>query len=549
MRTLEKLPSQTIELDGEQLTVEQVVEIARAAPDALPTVRLSLPARRNLRDVRNYIDQHWLALDAPPIYGFNTGVGRLKDTHIAPVDMERFQTLVVNAHCAGVGEALPEEVVRATIILRVNALAKGCSGVRVECCDRLLDLLNEGVHPVIPSQGSVGASGDLAPLAHLVSVMIGHDRAEAVYRGKRMPARAALELAGLSPDFKLAPKDVLALINGSTVTLGLAVLALHDAWLLARNADVAAALSMEAMRGELAAFDPRIHVARNQVGQIAVAENVRRLLVSSERTTEDARGVRLADEQRSNGYAPRVQDAYALRCTPQVHGAARDVLQFSETLISRELNAATDNPLIFPDDEAGGYVVLSGGNFHGEPLAYAADLITMAVAELGSISERRCFRLLDPTLSYGLPLNLVGATVGLNTGFSLVHCSAAAIVSENKVLSYPSVVDSIPTKANQEDHVSMSTFAARKARTVVGNAQKVIGIEYQCAAQAIDLSSGPLSGRRLGAGSGAAYTRFRQDVPPTLDDHYQAADMALAAELTRTGELVDAAEQAIGRLS
>jgi histidine ammonia-lyase len=242
-----------------------------------------------------------------------------------------------------------------------------------------------------------------------------------------------------------------------------------------------------------------------------------------------------------------VQDAYALRCTPQVQGAARDVLEFAQTLIDREINAATDNPLVFPDAEAG-YVVLSGGNFHGEPLAYAADLITMAIAEIGSISERRSFRLLDPTLSYGLPLNLVGATLGLNTGFSLVHCTAAAIVSENKVLSYPSVVDSIPTKANQEDHVSMSTFAARKARTVVENAQTVIGIEFQCAAQAIDLSSAPLAKRRLGSGTAAAYERLRVVVPQTIEDHYQASDMAAAAELTRSGELVAASERAIGKL-
>jgi len=547
MRVVEKLATATIQLDGEQLTVAEVVEVARGGSHGRPTVELSPSARAQLQQVRAYINEHWLSDDAPPIYGINTGVGKLKDTHIAPADMERFQRLVVNAHCAGVGEPLAEEVVRATMVLRVNALAKGCSGVRVECCDRLLEMLNHGVHPVIPAQGSVGASGDLAPLAHLVSVMIGHESAEAFYRSERMPAQTALTRAGLAPEFTLAPKDVLALINGSTVTLGLAILALHDAWLLARNADVAAALSIEAMRGELAAFDERIHLARNQVGQIAVAENLRRLLAGSERTTEDSRRVRLPDESRSNGYAPRVQDAYALRCTPQVHGAARDVLDFAETLLAREINAATDNPLVFPDADAG-YVVLSGGNFHGEPLAYAADLITMAVAELGSISERRSFRLLDPTLSYGLPLNLVGATIGLNTGFSLVHCTAAAIVSENKVLSYPSVVDSIPTKANQEDHVSMSTFAARKARTVVDNAQKVIGIEYQCAAQAIDLSSTPLAQRRLGPGTAAAYQTFRQHVPPTVEDHYQATDMAKAAELTRTGQLVNVAEQAIGAL-
>ncbi len=548
MNVLTASRTATVTLDGEHLTPEDVVAVARGrSPGDWPRVALADGVRDTLRTVRRYIEEHWLVPDAPPIYGFNTGVGRLKDTHIAPEDMARFQTLIVNAHCAGVGEPLAEEVVRATMVLRVNALVKGCSGIREECCDRLLDMLNGGVHPVIPSQGSVGASGDLAPLAHLVAVMIGHERAEAYYRGERIPARVALERAGLPMSFTLAPKDVLALINGSTITLGLAVLALHDAWLLARNADVAAALSMEAMRGEMAAFDPRIHQARNQVGQIVVAENIRRLLKDSQRTTEDARRVKLPDETRANGYAPRIQDAYSLRCTPQVNGAARDVLEFAETLIAREINAATDNPLVFPDGD-GDYTVLSGGNFHGEPLAYAADLITMAVAEIGSISERRCFRLLDPTLSYGLPLNLVGATLGLNTGFALVHCSAAAIVSENKVLSYPSVVDSIPTKANQEDHVSMSTFSARKARTVVDNGHKIVGIEYLCAAQAVDLSTEPLRSKRLGAGTAAAYRRFRQDVPPTREDHYQATDMEAATSLTRSGALLEAVEQAVGPL-
>jgi histidine ammonia-lyase len=539
-------PSSPVSLDGASLTVEDVVRVAYGRPGA-PAVTLAPAARQLTADVRRYVEEQWLTPSAPPMYGINTGLGRLMDVRVPVEDLDRFQRLIVNAHSAGIGEPLTEPEVRALLVLRVNALAKGMSGIRVECLDRLLALVNLGVHPVIPWQGSVGASGDLAPLAHLVSVLIGHDQAEAFYQGERRPARAALAAAGLEPDFALGAKDVLAMINGSTISLASAVLSLHQAERLARTADIAHALTLEAVRGERAAYDDRIHAARNADGQREAAANTRRLIDGSTRTTEAARRIALPDESRAGGYKPRVQDAYSLRCAPQVHGAAREGLRFARLLLSREANAATDNPLIFPDGQ-GGYEVLSGGNFHGEPIGYAADLISIAVAELGAISERRAFRLTDPHLSYGLPLNLVGGQLGLNTGFSIVHASASALASENKFLSLPSVVDSIPGKANQEDHVSMCTYSARKARQVLRNTEAILGVELILAAQAIDLSAPHLEGFTLGAGTAAAYARLREAVPPTGEDVYQAANMAAAQALVAGGAVVAAAEAAIGAL-
>ena len=539
----------SVSLDGESLTVNEVVRVARGAPGTAATVSLSPESRRATDQLRAYLEQHWLSDDAPPMYGINTGLGRLKDVRVASDDLARYQKLIINAHCAGTGAPLSEEETRATMLLRVNALAKGVSGIRSACLDRLLDMLSLGVHPIVPSQGSVGASGDLAPLAHLVAAMTGHPAAEATFAGTVMPAAEALAAAGLSGSFELEPKDVIALINGSTVSLALAVLALHDAWRLARSGDVLLGLSLEAVRGELAAFDPRIHKVRNSDNQGYVAANVRRAVAGSERCTEEVRARPLPDEIRpNNAYHVRVQDAYSLRCAPQVHGAARDLLGFAEQLLVREMNAATDNPLIFAAED-GGYSVLSGGNFHGQPVAYAADMVTMAVAEIGSISERRAYRLTDPSMSYGLPLNLVGGTLGLNTGFSLVHCTAAALASENKVLCFPSSVDSIPTKANQEDHVSMSTFAARKARQVVANTTAILGVELLCAAQGIDVSDGPLGSPALGNGTTAAFKCLRETVPATGEDRYQATDIKEATEIVGSGRLVGAVEATIGPLA
>lgn len=540
-------PLTEVLLDGESLTVEQVVAVARGTAGT-PIVRIAEEARAATLEVRRYVEENWLTPQAPPIYGINTGLGRLMDVRVPAEDLDRFQKLIINAHSAGIGEPMQVEEVRALLVLRVNALSKGCSGVRVECLDRLLAMLNLGVHPVIPWQGSVGASGDLAPLAHMVSVMIGHEKAEAIYQGGRMPAREALRRAGIPEEFELGPKDVLAMINGSTISLASAILSLADAELLARTADITLALSLEAVRGETRAFDDRIQRARNAPGQQDVAGNVRTLVGDSTRTTEEARMVQLPDENRPGGvYKSRVQDAYSLRCAPQVHGAARESLGFARTLLTREANAATDNPLIFPDGH-GGYDVVSGGNFHGEPIGYAADLIAMAVAELGAISERRSFRLTDPNLSYGLPLNLVGGQLGLNTGFSIVHCSASAIASENKLLAMPSVTDSIPGKANQEDHVSMCTYSARKARQVIRNTQAILGIELILAAQGIDLSSSHLPGTAMGAGTKAAYDRVRQEIPTTLEDVYQSEYMYKAQELVAAGAVVHGVERVIGGL-
>ncbi|KLU59800.1 histidine ammonia-lyase [Peptococcaceae bacterium CEB3] len=524
-------------LDGDGLTLENIVRVARGSQGEArpnPRVRLAVEAAAKLRRVRDYVEGYWLRPGAPTIYGFNSGVGKLKDTHIAPEDNDLFQKLIIESHCSGIGDPAPEEVVRATMLMRANALAKGVSGVRIEVVERLLEMLNREVHPVIPLLGSVGASGDLAPMAHLVSVLVGHPEAEAFYRGERLPAREALRRAGLKETFAMKAKDVLAMINGCTFTLAMAVLAVHDARRVMALAEIACALSMEAMRGEMGAFDPRIQEVRNHPGQIKAAENIRTLLAGSEWTSDRARRMKLKDEMREGEWQPRVQDAYSLRCVPQVHGAALDVMDFVEQILRREANAATDNPLVF-EEEDGSYVGISGGNFHGEYLAFAMDFLTVAVHEIGNISERRSARLLDPATSYGLPRNLVGSTVGLNTGFTLAQCAAAALVSENKTLCFPASADSIPTKSNQEDHVSMSTWAARKARLVIGNLFKILGIEILCAAQGISCAEPQLEGLRLAPATRKAYDRVRRDVAATGDDRYMNKQMNLVVALAESG--------------
>jgi histidine ammonia-lyase len=505
-----------------------------------------------LQRTRAHIEKYWLREDAPPIYGFNTGVGKLKDARIPLEQIGHFQAMLVNAHSAGLGEPLPEEVVRATLLLRLNAFARGCSGPRLEVVDRLLAMLNRGVHPAIPQVGSVGASGDLAPLAYLAGVLVGHSRAEAYYLGKRMPAQEALSAAGITPlEFPLEAKDGLAILNGSTASLAIAILAAHDAQRALAHADIALGLSLEAMRAELAAFDARIHAARPFPGQRRTADNVRRLTAGSRRCSEASRQVALPDEGRppATRIGARVQDAYSLRCAPQVHGPARDALAYIDNILATEINAATDNPLIFETDPQGGYEVLSGGNFHGQYLAQAMDLLAMAMTDLGSISERRSYRLLDPTMSYGLPGNLVAQQPGVNTGYSIAHCSMAALVTENKTLCWPASADSISTKSNQEDHVSNSTWCARKARMVVDNVQQIIATELLLAAQAISLTEKPLAKFPLGAGSAAAYAAIRQRIPPALDgDRWLHADLAEALDLVRSGAVRIAVEAVVGDL-
>ena len=538
----------SLELDGHSLTAPEVVSVATAPKDQWPAVSLSAESRQRLAKARRYVEEHWLTADAPPIYGFNTGVGKLKDSAIPLEQIDLFQEMLINSHSAGVGKPLPVDVVRAVLLLRANTFARGCSGVRPDVVDRLLQMLSRGVFPVIPELGSVGASGDLAPLAHLAGVLVGHHQAEAFYVGERVPAQAALERAGIEPvRFRLEAKEGLALINGSTVSLAIAILNTDAARRTLANAEIALALSLEAMRGELAAFDPRIQGARPHPGQSRTAEIVRRLTEGSERCTEAARQVALPDEGRlpAQTISARVQDAYSLRCAPQVHGPVRDALEYVEGILAREINSSTDNPLIFETDR--GYDVLSGGNFHGQYLAQAMDLLAIVMADLGSISERRTYRLLDPTMSYGLPSNLVAKLPGLNTGYSIAHCSMAALVAENKTLCTPASVDSIPTKSNQEDHDSNSTWSARKARTVLDNVQHIVATEMLIAAQALSLTEPLLGDFSLGHGSATAYATLRQRIPAALEgDRWLHADLVAALELLRSDAVLQAVELAVG---
>ncbi len=446
-------------LTGTDLTLE---ELRRVAYDH-ETVELSVTALRKVRASRQVIED--ILSGDRVVYGVNTGFGNFRDVIIPRKDLDQLQINLLRSHAAGVGDPLPEPVVRSVMLLRANTLAAGFSGVHPDTLDCLLKCLNAGVHPILPEKGSVGASGDLAPLAHLALVLVGEG--EALFEGRKLSGLEALEEANISP-VSLHPKDGLALINGTQVMSALLAQALLEAHTLIRSADVIGALTLDTLLGSFVAFDPRIHEARPHPGQIVSARNLRKLIQGSELN-------------KSHEDCGRVQDSYSLRCMPQVHGAVRDALVHAERVLQVEMNSATDNPMIFA--ETGD--VLSGGNFHGQPVAQTADFTTIALAELGAISERRTERLVNPQLS-GLPPFLVKEG-GLNSGFMMVQVTAAALASENKVLAHPASVDSIPTSANQEDHVSMGVTAARKASIVARNVARILSIELLCAAQALDL--------------------------------------------------------------
>lgn len=534
----------TIILDGDSLTIPDIVRIAREGA----SIAISEAARAEIERVRDYIEENWLTENAPATYGFNTGVGKLKDYKIRQVDNEMFQKNIIMSHCSGFGEPASEDIVRAMMAVRINTLCLGVSGLRIAVVDRLAEMLNRGVHPVVPIQGSVGASGDLAPLAHMVSVLVGYEEAEAIYQGVRMSAPEALAKAGISPvKFDLHAKDCLALINGNSLCAAMASLTLWDAERMMKVADTAAALSLEAIRGEQGAFDPRIHVVRKQPGQIAVAENVRRIIEGSRRATEACRAVHLDDDILHPVHAPRVQDQYSFRCMPQVHGSCRDQLEHAKTQITRELNAATDNPLVFWN-ALGALEFLSGGNFHCEPIGFAMDLVSIALIEIGNISERRLFALNDVTLNYGLPPNLAGAPIGLNYGYGIIATSAASVASENKTLGFPAVADTIPTKSSQEDHVSMAAWSCRKAQQILDNMPKIIGVEYLLAARAIYLTQETLGGYRLGQGTQAAYDALVAHVPFTQGDSYMPNQSGPALAAAQSGAVLEAVEARIGAL-
>jgi len=510
-------------LDGNSLTLRGVVDVARYQRP----VELAEQAVVAINHSRRAVDA--ALAGGRPVYGITTGFGRLSEVAIPQDQLLKLQLNLILSHAAGVGPELPQDAVRAAILLRANALCRGHSGVRLELVSALLGLLNRQVTPIVPSQGSLGASGDLAPLAHIALVLVG--RGQAWYRGQRMSGAQALAMAGLAPQV-LEAKEGLALINGTQVMTGVGALALNDACQVLRAAGYAAALAMEALGGLRDAFDPRLHEARGQPGQICVAREVLMLLSGSTLTRGHGEG--------------RVQDAYSLRCVPQVHGAVRDALDYAAAVLSRELNATTDNPLIFPvDDQCGssgsapGGISLSGGNFHGQPVAIALDLAAIALSALANISERRTERLVNPDLS-GLPAFLTRHG-GLESGFMIAQYTAAALASENKILASPASVDSIPSSANQEDHVSMGTIAARKLARVVEQTRHVVAIELLCGAQAVDLrceQAGILPAPAgLGAGTGFVYRMLRSTVPGLVCDRELAPDIAAVAELIAGGRL------------
>lgn len=542
-----------ITLDGAHLRAEDVVAIARGGA----TVALADAARQALDATRGYIESHWLNDAAPLMYAFNTGVGALKSQRIAPAEISTFQASLVRSHSAGTGEPMPDEVVRAMMALRVNAFASNHSGVRVAIIDRLIAMLNHGITPVVPSKGSVGASGDLAPLALMSGALMGLPESRVTYRGEVMPAARAFEQAGMAPTMDVQAKDATALINGATASLAYAVLAAHDARELLGSATLSMAMTLEALRGELSCFEDRVMLARPHRGQRRVAAAIRQLVAGSQRCTEPARQLRLrgtpgldpaqAGTPHKPPLAPRIQDVYSLRCVPQVYGPVLDALDYVDGILATEMNSATDNPLIFPEDA--GYAIVSGGHFHGQYIAQAMDLLALAVADLSAICDRRSARLVDPACNFGLPANLIAQRPGINTGFSVVQSMGTGLVLENMGLCGPASATSLPAKGNTEDHISNSCFAARRTRTVVENTQAVVAVELLLAAQALDLAEPDLAAYPVGAGTAAAWSAVRAAVPAMLgDDRWVHDDIAQLRARVADGSLTAATQSACGPL-
>ncbi len=495
-----------LQLSGGSLALS---EIARVAYEREP-VAIAVSAHAAIHASRRVIEE--IVARDEVIYGVSTGFGKLADVHIPPHQSQQLQANLVRSHSCGIGQPLSEPEVRAMMLLRANVLTLGFSGIRLETIELLVAMLNGGVVPVVPEKGSVGASGDLAPLAHLALAVIGEG--ECFYKSERLPSAEALAHAGLQP-VVLQAKEGLALLNGTQAMHAVGGLALFRARRLARVADVAGAMTLEALRGTPAAFDPRIHQARPHPAQIAVAKHLLMLLAESE-----IRASHLTGDL-------RVQDAYSLRCMPQVHGAVRGALAHCEEILAIESGSATDNPLIFADNGD----VLSGGNFHGAPLALGFDYAAIATTDLMSISERRIDRLTNPDLSEGLPAFLAQHP-GMQSGFMIAHVAAVALLSEAKVLAHPSSVDNLPTSAGKEDHVSMGMTGALKLRTIVQNAEHVLAIELLAAAEGLEFRR-PL---RAGVGVELAYSALRALVPRLEEDRALSPDIACVAEAIRAGK-------------
>jgi histidine ammonia-lyase len=507
-------------LDGESLTIEDVLAVAHH-----PEMQVSLAeeawqkVRRAAQAVQDFVARGEI------VYGITTGFGAFKDRIISAAQVEQLQRNILVSHAVGVGKLLDQPTTRAMMLIRANTLAKGHSGIREETLRLLLEMLNRNICPLIPEQGSLGASGDLAPLAHMALPLIGEG--EAFYNGQKLTGANALAQAGLRP-VTLTAKEGLALTNGTTLMNALGVLVTHQAERLAHTADLAGALSLEAMHGTPRAFDPRIHAARPHPRQVECAAFMRQLLAGSTFTRPDD--------------PLNVQDAYTLRCIPQVHGAVRDAIAYARWVMSIELNSTTDNPLIF-FDENDNATVLSGGNFHGEPLAIAMDYLAFALAELGNISERRIARLVDAASNKNvLPAFLINEG-GVNSGFMLIQYTAAALASENKVLAHPASVDTISTSANIEDHVSMGPAAARQAREIAGNVETILALELLSAAQGIDFRRQILGpDAKMGQGTAPAYAFIRQHIPFIEKDEVMYPHIEMMRKLLNEGSLPEKIE-------
>lgn len=502
-------------ITGADLTLEDIVKVCRESA----WVELSEIAKQNILLSRSVVDE--IVDNDKVVYGITTGFGKFSNVSITKEECKTLQKNLIITHAVGAGEPFNKEITRGIILLRVNNVSKGYSGTRLETVQTMIDMLNKQLHPIIPQKGSLGASGDLAPLSHMVLPMLGLGKAE--YKGEILDGKIAMEKAGI-PIIELTAKEGLSLINGTQVMTAVGALTVYDAINLVKAADIANALEFEAHNGVLDALQARCHAVRPHKGQIDTAATMLQLLEGSKNTSKQGE--------------VRVQDAYTLRCSPQVHGASKDAINYVKSKVEIEINSVTDNPMIFPDTKEG----ISAGNFHGQPMALSFDFLGIALAEIANISERRIERCVNPALSE-LPAFLVEKG-GLNSGFMIVQYSAASLVSENKVLAHPASVDSIPSSANQEDHVSMGTIAARKAKEIFENARRVVAMELMCACQAIDLRGD----KGLGKGTQAAYDTVRKLVPVLIEDRPLYEDINKCESILIDESLVRNVEAVVNEL-
>lgn len=511
---------EVIIIDKKQLTIDDVIKVAYRQA----RVSLSQKSIKKINGGRDFIEK--IIDKGETIYGITTGFGKFKNITISRNKVKELQKNLIMSHSIGVGKPFSEEVVRAAILIRINSLAFGNSGIKLETLQTLVDLLNKNIYPYVPSQGSVGCSGDLAPLSHIALILIG--KGEVFENEKRVNSLNILKKSKINPIF-LEAKEGLALNNGTAVMTAIATLNINRAIELSKLTDISAAMSLESLMGTLTAFHKSIQRLRPYKGQRETASNIRQICQKSEII-------------RSHQHCHRVQDSYSLRCVPQVHGAAKDAIEYCKKIIEIEINSVTDNPLLFPEEK----MVRPGGNFHGEPIALVMDFLSMALSELGNISERRTFKLLDPDISEGLPAFLISKDkAGLDSGYMIAQYTAASLVAENKVLAHPISVDSIPTSADQEDHVSFGTTAARKTAEIIKNLEKIIAIELMCTAQALDFRK-PL---KPGLGTATAYRTIRQVVPNLTTDRVLYKDLEKIIKLVEENKIVKNVEKIIGKLN